>query len=290
MNKQDIWFIINPYAGSQKNASMIQQIIENQLDRTKFIAKIIETKYSGHASEISQEAIKQGIRYVVAVGGDGTVNEVAKVLFGTSTTLGILPTGSGNGLARELGISMNPKKSIETLNQCSITQIDVGFVNDIPFFCTAGIGFDAHCANIFAKNSNKRGFWNYIKIGFHQFWKYQALPVSFAGNDIKIFSMTFANARQFGNNAYIAPQAHINDGFLDCTLVNPLSMFSVWAVMPKLFTKNIYTSPYVESYRGTKFRVNAEQNFLIHYDGEPLQMNTNELIISVLEKKLNVIF
>lgn len=289
MSKQDIWFIINPYSGTNKNGVSVSDLIEQEIDRKKYIPHLKFTEYAGHATEIAKKAVDKKVSFVVAVGGDGTVNEVAKSLINSSTTLGILPKGSGNGLARELGLPMNHKDAIHKINEQKSLKIDVGYINEIPFFCTAGIGFDAKCADVFAKGGSKRGLWNYIKTGFNEFWNYKPLKIAFAGNDIEVFSMTFANARQFGNNAYIAPQAHIDDGFLDCIIIHPLSMLSAPMMISSLFSGTIHRSKNTESYRGTKFFVEGTDNLLIHFDGEPLQLSTNKLKLNISEKCLKVI-
>jgi YegS/Rv2252/BmrU family lipid kinase len=288
VNKQAIWFIVNPISGSKNKSKNIVQLIDNQLDKDKYLPEIYYTKYAGHATEIAAEAVKKNIPIVVAIGGDGTVNEIGKALINTKTALGIIPTGSGNGLARELEIPMKPTKAIESLNTPLNKQIDVCFMNEVPFFCTAGIGFDAHCAEIFSKKKG-RGLMNYIKVGFTEFWKFKPLKCVFGGNNYDIFSITFGNASQFGNNAYITPTAIIDDGLIDCTIINPPSALQAIQMIAQLFNGNIHSSNLSENYRGTKFIVKNEQNFLIHYDGEPLQTTANELIISISEKSLRVI-
>jgi diacylglycerol kinase (ATP) len=288
VDKQAIWFIVNPISGGKKKHSEIVELIDKQLDTKIYLPKICYTKYAGHATEIASEAVEKGVPMVVAIGGDGTVNEVGKALINTKTALGIIPTGSGNGLARELEIPLKPALAIESLNTPVSKQIDVCYVNNIPFFCTAGVGFDAHCAEIFSKKS-ERGLWTYIKVAFTEFWKSKPLKCVFAGNDYEVFSITFGNASQFGNNAYITPTAVIDDGFIDCTIISPPSALQSLRMIAQLFNGNIHSSELSENYRGTKFKLQRQQNFLIHYDGEPLQLNTNELIISISEKSLRVI-
>jgi diacylglycerol kinase (ATP) len=288
VSKQDILFIINPNSGNKKAKEQIPQLIDNQLDKQIFNSKIIKTEYAGHATKITEEAVKNQIPIVVAIGGDGTVNEIAKVLVNTPSTLGIIPMGSGNGLARELDISMNVEKAIKQLNNQRVFQIDSCKINDIPFFCTAGIGFEAHCADIFSR-AGGRGFRNYVKVGLQEYLRYKPLSISFGGADYQAFSMTFANSRQFGNDALVAPNASITDGFVDCTIVNPHPFLSAPLLIGQLFNGTLTNSSYVESFRGKKFNIESEKNFLIHFDGEPLQLTTNQLQISILEKSLRVL-
>jgi diacylglycerol kinase (ATP) len=287
VNKQAIWFIVNPISGGKKKHQKIVQLIDNQLDKNIYLPEIHYTEYAGHATKIAAEAVNQQIPFVVAIGGDGTVNEVGKALINTKTALGIIPTGSGNGLARELEIPMKPAKAIESLNTPINKQIDVCFVNETPFFCTAGVGFDAHCAEIFAQKTG-RGLWNYVKVGFTEFWKYKPLKCEFAGNDYEVFSITFGNASQFGNDAYITPTAVLDDGFIDCTIISPPSVLQALRMISQLFNGNIHSSELSENYRGIKFKLKSEQDFLIHFDGEPLQMKSKELTVSILEKGLRV--
>jgi diacylglycerol kinase (ATP) len=287
VNKQAIWFIVNPISGSKNKHKDIVQLIDSQLDKQIYLPEIHYTKYAGHATEIATDAVKKNIPIVVAIGGDGTVNEVGKALINTKTALAIIPTGSGNGLARELEIPIKPEKAIESLNTPITKQIDVCFVNELPFFCTAGIGFDAHCADVFSKKIG-RGLLNYVKVGLTEFWKYKPLECVFGGNEYKVFSITFGNACQFGNNAYITPTAIIDDGLIDCTIISPPSAIQALGMIAKLFNGNIHSSELSENYRGTKFILKTKQDILIHYDGEPLQLKSNELIVSILEKSLRV--
>lgn len=288
MNKQAIWFIVNPISGGKKVHQSIVELIDNQLDKGVYMPKICYTKYAGHATEIAADAVKNNVPIVVAIGGDGTINEVGKALIHTKTALGIIPTGSGNGLARELEVPMKAAKAIESLNTPVSKIIDVCFANGVPFFCTAGIGFDARCADVFSKMKG-RGLMNYVKVGFSEFWKYKPLKCIFGANNYEVFSITFGNASQFGNNAYITPTAVIDDGLIDCTIISPPSTLQALPMIVQLFNGNIHSSELSENYRGTKFKVSAEHNLLIHYDGEPLQLDTNELTISISEKSLRVI-
>ena len=153
MLKKRILFILNPISGTVKKAG-IPQLVENYLDHSLFDPVFRYTEYAGHATEIAQEACEDGYDIVVAVGGDGTINEVGRALIHTSTAMGILPCGSGNGLARHLKIPMNMKKALSIINQCDIRELDYGTINDNPFFCTCGMGFDAFISQKFAEAAN----------------------------------------------------------------------------------------------------------------------------------------
>ena len=146
---------MNPISGTSDKKD-IPYLIEELLDKEQFDYSIRETEYAGHAYEIAKESKEQGIDIVVAVGGDGTVNEIGRALVHSNTALGIIPTGSGNGLARHLLIPMKIKGAIQVLNDCEITDLDYGIINEHPFFCTCGVGFDAFISEKFAE-AGKRG-------------------------------------------------------------------------------------------------------------------------------------
>lgn len=153
--KRKAVFIINLKSGTSDKAA-IPDIIASTLDRDKFDYEIAITQYAGHASEIAEKAKNNGVDVVVAVGGDGTVNEVARAIVHSNTALGIIPCGSGNGLARHLLIPINARKAIEIINTCEIRDLDYGIINNYPFFCTCGMGFDAFVSMKFAE-AGKRG-------------------------------------------------------------------------------------------------------------------------------------
>ena len=149
MEKKKITFILNPISGTHSKDE-IPAMIESILDKERFDTEIVFTEYAGHAAEIAEARAEAKTDIVVAVGGDGTVNEVARSLVHTESALGIIPCGSGNGLARHLCIPLNPRKAISIINQCQIESFDYGVINDIPFFCTCGMGFDAFISLKFA--------------------------------------------------------------------------------------------------------------------------------------------
>lgn len=224
--KKKIVFIMNPISGTASKAS-IPNLIDSILDKDRFEYEIRTTERAGHASEIASEAKEAHVDIVVAVGGDGTVNEVAKAIVHSDTALGILPCGSGNGLARHLMLPMNLKKSIEIINQCEIHDLDYGVINGYPFFCTCGMGFDAFVSMKFAE-SGKRGPISYAENILREGLKYQ--PETYTLEDetgtkqYKAFLISCANASQYGNNAYIAPQASMSDGLMDVVIWS-LSMY-----------------------------------------------------------------
>ena len=168
---QHITFIINPISGTQSKHE-IPDLIDRMMDKERFECKVCITEYAGHAAELAKACAAQGDDIVVAVGGDGTVNEVARSLVHTKTALGIIPCGSGNGLARHLCIPMDIRKALDIINQAQIVDFDYGVINDLPFFCTCGMGFDAFISLKFAE-AGKRGPITYVENVLKEGLKYK---------------------------------------------------------------------------------------------------------------------
>ena len=214
-------FIMNPISGTTNKAG-IPELIAKTLDTNTFDYEIRLTEHAGHAFEIATEAKDNGVDVVVAVGGDGTVNEVARAIVHSNTALGIIPCGSGNGLARHLMIPMQLKKAIEVINEYQIHDLDYGIINEHPFFCTCGMGFDAFVSMKFAE-AGKRGPITYAENILKEGLKYE--PETYEIEDengtmhYKAFLISCANASQYGNNAYIAPQASMSDGLMDVIIM-----------------------------------------------------------------------
>jgi YegS/Rv2252/BmrU family lipid kinase len=213
-------FIVNPNAGSKNKAKYTKLI---QLIKSNDAHSIWETTEPLEAVDFAKKALEQGATRIIAVGGDGTINEVASVLVGKSIPLGIIPVGSGNGLARHLNIPLNYKKAFQKALVGATIKIDVGHINNRPFFCTAGVGFDAAVAHRFA-NSKGRGLVNYIKATIITLFKYKPILVSINNAHVEnIFSLSIANANQFGNNAFISPFSNIQDGQLELVKIGILN-------------------------------------------------------------------
>lgn len=274
-------FIINPISGLGKGIKT-QKDIDSIIDRKILTPEIKITTKAGDASTLARQAVEMGIKYVVAVGGDGTVNEVARELVNTNTALGIIPKGSGNGLARHLGISMHTKKALMAINERKIIKADYGTLNDLPFFCTAGIGFDALVGDKFAK-LDSRGFTNYIKTIILEYFNYKPTPYKIKINnqvfEKEAFLITIANASQWGNNAYIAPQASVQDGLFNVTIMSPFPMILAPTIGIQLLTKQITHSHYVESFEVNQIEIERPLPDCVHVDGEPLKMD--ERIIAI---------
>ena len=271
-NRKSIVFILNPKSGTN-NKESIPQIISSTLDKNKFDYQVRLTEYAGHAAVIAKECAEQGINIVVAVGGDGTVNEVARSLVHTETALGIIPCGSGNGLARHLSIPMDVKKSISIINECNIEKLDYGIINGLPFFCTCGMGFDAFISFKFAE-AGKRGPITYVENVLKEGLKYK--PEIYEVEDdsgtrkYNAFLIACANASQYGNNAYIAPHASMSDGLMDVIIMEPFTAFDAPQISFDMFNKTLDKNSKIKTFKAKKIHIKRSKPGAIHYDGDPI--------------------
>lgn len=289
--KKHITFIVNPISGTQEKEQIIA-LINEYLDIDKYTFQIIYTQYAGHAEEIASQCAEDSHFAVVAVGGDGTVNEVARALTHTHTALGIIPCGSGNGLARHLQISMQPRKAIEAINEGIIERIDYGTINRRKFFCTCGVGFDAFVSLKFAE-AGKRGLNTYIEQSLNASLNYkpETYKLTIDGNETEIyqaFLIACGNAAQYGNNAYIAPKATLTDGLLDVTILNPFTPLDVPSLALQLFTKTIDQNSHIKTFRCKTINIRREKPGVVHYDGDPVMMGAN-LKVTIHHAGLHVI-
>ena len=288
--KKKIVFIMNPISGTASKAS-IPNLIDSILDKDRFEYEIRTTERAGHASEIASEAKEAHVDIVVAVGGDGTVNEVARAIVHSDTALGILPCGSGNGLARHLMLPMNLKKSIEIINQCEIHDLDYGVINGYPFFCTCGMGFDAFVSMKFAE-SGKRGPISHAENILREGLKYQ--PETYTLEDetgtkqYKAFLISCANASQYGDNAYIAPQASMSDGLMDVVIMEPFDVLEAPQVSFDMFNKTLDKHSKIKSFRCKKLHITRTKPGVIHYDGDPV-MTGADIDVHLEEKGIKII-
>ena len=290
-NQKTIFLIINKFAGNgKKRETSIGKAI-SWLQKNSGKVDLKYTEFPGHATQLAAEAAGNGFDIVVAVGGDGTVNEVAQGLIGTSTAMGILPIGSGNGLARELGISMNISESVSTLIRGKLLQIDVCRFNNQRFLCTAGIGFDAQVADKMSKAST-RGFLRYIQLTIQESIAFKPFNIKMNINGMlvekPVFLVTFANASQFGNNARIAPNASMTDGLIDIVVVNPFNKIWLPVFGIGLFMRIIPKFRFVNIYRAKQIEMEFADTGIYHFDGEPGKL-TLPAKISVDSQKLKVV-
>jgi diacylglycerol kinase (ATP) len=265
-------FVINPNAGVKKKLN-IESFIADYFPKS-IPYDIIIWEEADDISPIIEQVKSNHYQFIVACGGDGTVNMVASLLVHTKIALGILPLGSGNGLARSNGIPMDLVKALEVIVKGRTEVIDSGTINGHPFFCTAGIGFDALIAHKFAE-STKRGFVTYFKTSVREFFKYKPLTYSIHvdGNLVKTtaFLITVANAGQWGNDVYIAPEAKLNDGLFHVSILKPFPLITFPLFGVKLFSKKAHTFKYLQSIVGKKIDIEFETELPAHYDGEPLK-------------------
>lgn len=271
---KNIAFIINPISGTRAK-SRIPKLIKELLDREQFSPTVVFTEYAGHATQLAQQFAQEGYYAVVAVGGDGTINEVANGVRDTDTAMGIVPNGSGNGFARHLGISTRLNRAIEMLNRSEVISADYGFVNERPFFSTCGIGFDALVAHQFATGSS-RGFKTYLQNIIKDLFQYQPETYHLVGEGIDqtvtAFLITFANAGQWGYDAYIAPKASLQDGLMDIAIVSKFPMYAAPGLALSLFTKHIDEDLYVNTIRTREVTLLREKEGPMHIDGDPVMM------------------
>ena len=279
-----IRFIINPISGTGK-----QKGIEKYI--TKYIKdfEIVHTKKSGDATIISNNAAKENIDVVIAVGGDGTVNECLKSLVNTNTALGVIPCGSGNGFAYHVGMQSNIEKAVKQLNNSRIETIDSCTANGFPFVNVSGIGFDAHIADLFL-TLKVRGVFSYVKLIISEL-SYNAKEYSIFYNNIerkvKAYMIDFANASQFGNNAKISPRSDFQDGLIDFVIVNNFPKWKIPIILFMLLSGRLHLSKHVEIIQCEKMTIRTE-NTNLHLDGEPIKLS-NPVVVTILPKSLKIL-
>lgn len=288
--KKRIRFIVNPISGTQAK-EYILGLFDEKIDSNRYVWDVVYTERAGHAIEIADLAAKENIDIVVAIGGDGTINEVGRSLVHTNTALGIIPSGSGNGLARHLHIPMDPKKALEVINDGCEDIIDYGKINDLDFFCTCGVGFDAFVSLKFA-NAGKRGLLTYLEKTLQESLTYQPETYEIETEDgtykYKAFLIACANASQYGNNAYIAPHATLHDGLLDVTVLEPFTVLDVPTLAFQLFNKTIDQNSRIKTFRSKKILIRRSAPGVIHFDGDPVQAD-KDVSVEIVQKGLRVI-
>lgn len=285
---KEIVFIVNPISGG-KDKSGILKAVEKHLDGSIYHARVVFTERAGQAEELSRN-LKADV--VVAVGGDGTVSEVARGLVGSEKTLGIIPCGSGDGLALHLGISRIPARAINTLNEGCETRIDAATLDGKYFFCTAGMGLDADVSLEFAR-STRRGLSRYIALAWEEWKNHPGDLYTIKGSNGETWSgkavfLTVANANQWGNQARIAPMASLQDGLLDVIAVRPFSTLEIPDLAARLMTGLAPTSRHFLHFSGSAFHISRSRPGAIHCDGDPFEGGT-EFDLSVSKDALKVL-
>ena len=300
---KNIAFIINPVSGSKETQSAkkkLPKLIMQTLDMEQWLPNIMYTEYAGHATELAYQYARMGFDAVIAVGGDGTVNEVAKGLVKgerskvkgeRETALGIIPMGSGNGFARHLNIPIRPQKALEMINHSEPISVDYGLANGRLFVSTCGTGFDALIADHFA-GSNKRGFATYFQNIIHDIFSYTPQTYHIVGDGLdvthKAFLITFANANQWGYEALIAPKASVQDGKMDIMLMSSHAILGSASLALRLFAGSIDDSHFMDTLRAKEVTLEREEAAPFHIDGDPVEME-KDIHIRIVPDGLKVL-
>lgn len=282
-----ITFIVNPISGG-KDKHKVLAAIGRHLDLSSFSFEVLQTQRAGDATEMARASLSD---FVVAVGGDGTVSEVAKGLLGSDKALGIIPCGSGDGLALHLGISRDPARAVKVLNGACTARIDAGQMDGRPFFCTAGLGLDAAVSLDFAR-SERRGLNTYITTAWED-WRHRCPETYVVETDTETWAgkalfVTVGNANQWGNEARIAPKASLCDGMLDVTVVQPFTTLEIPDLAARLMTGKADTSRHVRTFRSTRVHLHREHAGPAHYDGDPFEAGT-DVDLGILPGALRVV-
>ena len=271
----NVLFIINPQSGKRRKQRALEAMIRAAGEQAGAEASLVYSEYPGHPQELARQAVAEGVDKIAAVGGDGTVNEIGRQLIGTRTALGIIPCGSGNGLARHLGIPLSPHKAVPAVFDGDTILMDTGTANGLPFLNVMGIGFDAEISESFNKLT-RRGALPYFLVGLRTFRRWKPFRFSLetpdtppgSSGDRHAWLIAVANASQYGNNAVIAPGADTGDGLLDCVTIRPASFPEMASLAIRLFRRNLHRHPAVTTSRNSRFVITREDEGWMHTDGE----------------------
>jgi YegS/Rv2252/BmrU family lipid kinase len=290
IHKKEVVFIINPASGVRSKKRM-EEMIRTYLDKERYNHTILYTERAGHAIELSRKAARDKADIVVAVGGDGSLNEIAKGLIGTDTAMGIIPAGSGNGLAHHLHIPFRISKAIETINKGKIKKIDTIRINGELCVSIAGVGFDALVAKEFEK-ARRRGFQTYFRIILTEYLNYKPrkYKITIDGKKYKerALFISFANSNQFGYNASIAPHATVDDGLIDVCIIKKIPLAKVVFLANLLFLKKIDQTNDITIIKGKEIKLSRKRSKIVNVDGEHVKLK-KKLIIKIDPLSLNVV-
>ena len=289
--KKNIKFIVNPISGTKSKDNLDGEVAK-ALDKTKFDYSLEFTQGPKHAIQLAKKASNEKVDIVVAVGGDGTVNEVASALVHSETRLAVVPYGSGNGFAMHLGLGRNPHKALSFLNNTKELLIDSCKVNEHFYVNLAGVGFDARVAYEL-KNSKTRGFQAYFKNSFQQGIKYknQGYQIQYDDDEKvegKFLSITVANASMFGYNFTIAPNADLSDGVLDVVHIKDAPKYKYFANMHRFLNRSILKTPLTHLRFAKKISIQSKEPMYYHVDGEGM-ITEKELVFSIIPASLKVL-
>jgi lipid kinase, YegS/Rv2252/BmrU family len=286
--KKTVYAIINPVSGKGSKAK-IKDLLSD-MNNESYEVTLFQTEYPNHATEIAQKAVENKIDIVVAVGGDGTINEIAGALVGSNVALGIIPCGSGNGLSRHLCIPMSAKKALDIIKNGHVERIDYGKANDRLFFCTCGVGYDAKVSEK-ALTQKKRGILMYAKNMITTFISYKPESYKIVCEEQifenEVYVITFSNASQYGNNAYIAPRATVRDGKMNIAILKPISFINLPVLMTQMFTKRITNNKKFFEIVASKATIIREREGVMHLDGNAVY-EAKEVNIEIIPEGLNV--
>lgn len=250
-------------------------MLSSRLSAMGFEVETAYTQAKGHATILANKAIADGIGSVAVCGGDGTVNETAKALAGTGAVLGIIPSGSGNGLARHLDIPIDEALSADIIGKRSVIECDCGMANGRLFFCTMGFGFDATVSHRFA-NEKRRGRITYIKNVVEEFGHYQPqhyrITIDGEQSEVEAFVVACCNASQYGNNAFIAPEASVTDGKLDVVIIKSGNVMQMLLAGFDLISGMVPYNAHIDTIRATKVTIECLGEACSHLDGEPIDI------------------
>jgi len=279
----EIVFIINPNSGKRGKGPIRKEKVDAFIRKRGLNAQAVLTERAGHASEIARQALEQGVERIVSLGGDGTLNEIAKVLVGTKVPLGLVPMGSGNGLARHLNLPLRFEEALEVSVGERVASIDTAEANGHPFFNVMGIGLDAEIGNRF-NESKGRGFLRYLKEGWDTLFYYRSSEYTLVreGETKKVdaYLIAIANSSQYGNNGYIAPDASLKDGKFNCVVIQYPGFVGALVLIWRMFSKSIYTSKKVEAFCEESMRIKLNHPTFFHVDGEILRCRSGIDIVS----------
>lgn len=283
-------FIFNPHSGSNRRNPHLRERAKEFIAQHGWDATVVSTERPRHATDLARQAVDEGCTLVVAIGGDGTMNEVACALIDSPTCFGLIPCGSGNGLGRHLGIRRPGRGAFQTLLNGRPLAIDTGMVNTDPFFCVAGTGFESVIASRFATLTS-RGFSGYLRTGIQAWRTYRperyVIHHAQGRDSIEAFTLAISNSSQYGNNAYIAPGASVSDGLLDLTAVPRIGLHNAVPLLWRLFNGSLNRVASVRQWQGERFVIERERPGWIHTDGEP-RAEVSRLEISVRPRSLRI--
>ncbi|MDP3557486.1 MAG: YegS/Rv2252/BmrU family lipid kinase [Bacteroidota bacterium] len=287
--EKKLLFIINPKAGKKLGPTLLPLIEKKIKAKINYDVSIWENV--DDFNNITQKLFSENYTHAIAVGGDGTVNMVAKTILSKDITLGIIPAGSGNGLARSLGLPMNTERALDEIIENKTEIIDSGQVNGNSFFCTSGVGFDAHIGHLFA-TSKKRGLKSYVKIIWNEFFSYKTKTYTLKYNNQEVvreaFLITVANAGQYGNDFYIAPGAKMNDGLFHVVILKPFKLYEVVSLLIKILRRKADKSKLIETFTCNELIIERSEKDFIHFDGEPL-MSEKSVVFKCKPNSMKVV-